>query len=377
MTIPGKLNLDRDVFLAEYWQRKPLLLRSAVDGFSLPLDADELAGLAMEEDVESRIVEQRDGDWHVHHGPFAGDAFRRDAPWTLLVQAVDQYVAEVAALRRLIDFIPQWRIDDVMVSYAVDGGSVGPHYDNYDVFLLQGSGRKLWQLGQACDGDTALLPHDELRLLRHFDAAQEYLLRPGDVLYVPPGIAHCGTARGESMTFSIGFRAPRTRDMVARWVDLLLERIDPELFYTDPGRDPVNRPGEIPGTDIERARQQLRAALDTADVDGWFGELVTEPRGAPPLPDTACDLGSLRGTLASIALSSGAKLAWQEQAGGTVTVFANGEQRAFDAGVIPCLSRLCGAWRLDGMALDDALDAKSPRALLDYLLQCGVIHVER
>jgi 50S ribosomal protein L16 3-hydroxylase len=377
MGSPGQLNLDRDDFLAQHWQRKPLLIRNAVDGFSPPLDANELAGLAMEHEVESRIVEYRDGDWHVRHGPFAEESFRRDAPWTLLVQAVDHFVPEVAALRRLIDFLPQWRIDDVMVSYAVDGGSVGPHYDNYDVFLLQGEGQKLWQLGQACDASSTLLSHDELRILDSFEVEQEYLLSPGDILYVPPGIAHCGTARGEATTFSIGFRAPRVRDMVARWVDRLLEELDPELFYSDCERDAVARAGEIPGSDIERARLQLQQALDTAGDDSWFGELVTEPREGSPARDEGHGLDNPQGRHGRIALCSAGKLAWQEEAGGAVQVFANGERGSFDGGVIPYLVHLCGNWHLEGTDLDAVLESEHGRALLDHLLQNGVIHVQR
>ena len=153
-----ELNLDREDFLARYWQSKPLLIRNALDRFKPPLSSHALAGLALEDDVESRIVEFSDKQWLLHHGPFCNADFQRDTPWTLLVQAVDHFIPEVAALRKLVDFLPRWRVDDVMVSYAVDGGSVGPHYDNYDVFLLQGEGQRLWKLGQFCDADTPCYP---------------------------------------------------------------------------------------------------------------------------------------------------------------------------------------------------------------------------
>lgn len=370
MNAPGQLNLDRNKFLAQFWQRKPLLIRSAVDDFKPPIDANELAGLALEEEVESRIIEYRDSGWHLQHGPFTEESFQRSTPWSLLVQAVDHHVPDVAALRRLIDFIPQWRTDDVMVSYATDGGSVGPHYDNYDVFLLQGEGQKLWQLGQTCDASSALLPYEELRILDAFEVEQEYLLSTGDVLYVPPGIAHCGTAHGEATTFSIGFRAPRVRDMVARWVDLLLEELDPEWFFSDPGRDPIARPGEIPDSDMERARVQLRAALDRDNVKAWFGELVTEPRGVSAEWGSDNDPGTGVGYLA---MSSSAKLAWQEEGNGEVLVFANGEGRCFDSSVIPCLVQLCGNW---GLERDDLLNTEHSRMLLEYLIQNGVIHAQ-
>ena len=135
---PAPLNLDREDFLARYWQRKPLYLPGAIANFKPPVSSQELAGLALEEGIESRLVEYRDDQWLLHHGPFQESDYDRDHPWTLLVQAVDHWIPEVAELRKLVDFLPQWRVDDVMVSYAPDGGSVGPHFDNYDVFLLQG-----------------------------------------------------------------------------------------------------------------------------------------------------------------------------------------------------------------------------------------------
>jgi 50S ribosomal protein L16 3-hydroxylase len=223
-----ELDLGRELFLAQYWQRKPLLIRKAIPGFKPPVSSDELAGLALEQSVESRLIERSGNIWQVQHGPFIEADFVRQESWTLLVQAVDHYIPGVAALRRLIDFIPQWRVDDVMVSYATDGGSVGPHFDNYDVFLLQGEGERLWQLGSYCDESSPLLPHEELRILSSFESSEEHLLQQGDILYVPPGYAHWGIARGECTTFSIGFRAPRITDMVSRWVDQLLSQLGPD-----------------------------------------------------------------------------------------------------------------------------------------------------
>ena len=214
-------------------------------GFTAPITADELAGLALEPYVESRIIERDGGEYRLHHGPFDEAAFNRQLPWTLLVQAVDHWLPEVAALRQLVSFLPGWRIDDVMVSYAGDGGSVGPHYDNYDVFLLQGEGCRRWRVGQWCGEDEPLVPHGELRILARFEEQADYLLEPGDILYLPPRVAHWGIAEGECTTFSIGFRAPRINDMVSRWADDALAQIEPALFYTDPSSEPVTRAGEI------------------------------------------------------------------------------------------------------------------------------------
>ena len=373
-----ELRLDRDDFLARYWQKKPLVLRNAIADFTTPLPSDELAGLALEEDIESRIIEQRDATWQLHHGPFVDSDFMREQPWTLLVQAVDHYVPEVAALRRCIDFIPQWRLDDVMVSYAVDGGSVGPHYDNYDVFLLQGEGQRLWQLGQFCDESTPLAPHDDLRILQNFEPTEEHLLNPGDLLYVPPGLAHWGIARGECSTFSIGLRAPRISEMVSRWTDQLLNELDTAGFYRDPGQDKTNRPGEIRPCDLKRVMEQLQGALGQACSNHWFGEMVTEPRSEPywELEELAEARAALvGGNVRFVELNASAKLAWQQEHP-NIVVFANGEHRRFAESILPLLLNLCGNWQLAGDQLAEALAHEVTTELLNYLLDNGCIYVQ-
>lgn len=373
----GELKFDKEAFLAQYWQRKPLLIRHALAAFTTPLSADELAGLALEEGVESRIIEHRDSRWLLHHGPFQESDFQRDIPWTLLVQAVDHYIPAVTALRQLVNFLPQWRVDDVMVSYAVDGGSVGPHYDNYDVFLLQGEGERRWQLGEFCNADTPLLPHDDLRILRDFNCTQEYLLGPGDILYVPPGIAHWGIAQGECTTFSIGFRAPRVNDMVSRWADRLLETMDTDLFYTDSHIEPASRAGEIRPRDLERVRAQLLAALDQETDSYWFGELVTEPRYDHISDDE--DLTQARNLLLTgacvVVLSPAARVAWQQEESG-IRVFCNGESRLFTESVLDSLVTLCESWRMEGENLASCMALPEPVKMLDYMLDNGGIYVE-
>ncbi len=371
------LKFDSNAFLAEYWQRKPLLMRNAISSFASPLPADELAGLALEEEVESRIIEYQGGQWRLLHGPFSAEDFKRDSPWTLLVQAVDHYVPAVAELRQLVHFLPSWRLDDVMVSYAVDGGSVGPHYDNYDVFLLQGEGERHWQLGQFCNSRSPLLPHDELRILADFAGTEDYVLGPGDMLYVPPGMAHWGVARGECTTFSIGFRAPRINDMVSRWADSLLERLDPETFYTDGDMDPATRAGEIRPRDLQRARAQVRAALDQAMDNDWFGAMVTEPRY-----DCSRDEEQLAHAMALLAdgpalleLSSAARVAWQQEESG-IMVFCNGEAALFSNGVLVSLIALCASGRLEGAALASGLAEAETARMMSYLLHAGGIDVE-
>lgn len=372
-----QLQLDPELFLGRHWQREHLLIRDAIPGFRPGVSADELAGLAMEDEIESRIIEYLTPRYHQFKGPFTGADFQRDAPWTLLVQGVDRYVPEVAALLDLVKFIPRWRLDDIMVSYAVDGGGVGPHYDNYDVFLLQGEGERHWQIGPLCDSSTPLMPDSELRILAEFSCEAEYTLTKGDILYVPPGVAHWGVAVGECTTFSIGFRAPRVNDMVSRWADHVLEQLDPELFYRDYRAAPASRAGEIRPADLQRARSQLLGALDQVDAPHWFGELVTE-QGLGDTPDDV-EQRRLRRQLRSdnccVQLQPGARIAWQQEAEG-ITVFANGQVDCFPETALPALVTLCERTVLSLTPGELAGANNATGELLSHLFQCGCINVK-
>ncbi|MFV0278453.1 MAG: JmjC domain-containing protein [Parahaliea sp.] len=372
MPAPARFHLPIDIghFLAHHWQREALLIRGAVKHFQVPLDGDELAGLAMEEEVESRIVEEAGGRWRVSHGPFAEADFQRPPPWTLLVQAVDQWVPEVAALKQLADFLPHWRADDVMVSYATDGGSVGPHFDRYDVFLLQGQGQRLWRLGQHCDDNSPLLEACEQRVLADFDCRQQYLLSPGDLLYLPPGLAHWGIAQGECTTFSIGFRAPARQDLLARLTDQALESAGAQALFSDPGRARATRPGEISSDDIAAARAQAIALLEQQDHPAWFGELVSEPRYPLQADDgPPADLEGLWLGQVQLWRNPAARILWCEQ-GSTLHVFANGSACELPVTVIPTLTGLIEKGRMD--CKNDGTD----RNLVTFLLETGACYAE-
>lgn len=278
---------DFGTFLSEYWQKKPLLIRNPWDSWSNPLDPDDLAGLACEEGIESRLIVQAGGPadddgWAVEHGPLAEARFSQleGKRWTLLVQAVDHYVANVAALIEPFRFIPNWRIDDVMVSYAADGGGVGPHFDQYDVFLIQGLGKRCWQIGAVCDQGSALLPHDDLRLLADFKATDEWILEPGDILYVPPGVAHNGIAVGDDcMTYSVGFRAPARNALIANYCDHLLSRLQDDDLYSDPGLRLQENPGEISAEALGKLHAMIaEAMLDRDAFARWFGAYNSTPK---------------------------------------------------------------------------------------------------
>jgi 50S ribosomal protein L16 3-hydroxylase len=270
------LRFDAEAFLRDTWQKKPLLIRNPWDHWENPLEPDDFAGLACEDGVEARLVERESGDWNIEHGPLPEARFGElgKKVWTLLIQAVDHHVPEVAELIEAFRFIPNWRIDDVMVSYAADNGGVGAHFDQYDVFLVQGSGKRRWQIGAACDAATPMLPHDDLRLLADFQPCEEWILEPGDILYLPPRIAHNGVALGKDcMTYSIGFRAPSCRELIAHWCDHVLDEIEDEDRFEDPDLRAQDNPGEISAQAIAAlyslATDRL---LDRSRFTRWFGQ---------------------------------------------------------------------------------------------------------
>jgi len=364
---PYRLELETEDFLARYWQREHAYLPAALAPFVPPADADELAGLALEEGVDARIVTGQAPYWEQHRGPFRGEDFQRQEPWTLLVQSVDHYWDEAAELLHAIPSLPTWRLDDVMMSYANDGGSAGPHYDNYDVFIIQGEGQRRWQIGGFCDSDTPRLPHDELRLLANFQARAEYLLNPGDVLYIPPGVAHFGVSLGESTSFSIGFRAPRLSDLLAAWVDNRLEEIEDDVLFRDPGREPVWRRGEITSRDLERASVQVRAALENDDPR-WLGEALTIGGASAPQRNEPADLSL--DSVANMRRTPGSRLAWYH-AENELLVFANGACRDVPMALQEAVEQLCDDQRIPVDATLDTHDAAGP--LLRWLMREGCI----
>ena len=230
----------------------------------------------MEAEVQSRIISVRDQQWRLETGPFTAQDFQRNDEWTLLVQQVDQLLPKVEALKRCARFLPTWRFDDIMVSYAVDGGGVGPHFDRYDVFLLQGLGTRRWYLGDFCDDKTPRLEHESLHLLQSFSAQQEYLLEPGDVLYVPPGLAHWGVAEGECMTYSLGFRAPRIHDLLARMTDAVIDRLAPDVLLEDAGTARAGAPGEVTQAQMANAKSAVINAIHALDDGCWLAEVVSQ-----------------------------------------------------------------------------------------------------
>jgi 50S ribosomal protein L16 3-hydroxylase len=323
-------------FLRDYWQKKPLLLRQAFPGFRPALDADDIAGLACDERAEARLVTGRfrGGNWTVRYGPFDETDLTAlpERDWTLLVQDVEKHYPPLRSLLDAFDFLPRWRIDDLMVSVAVPGGSVGPHVDQYDVFLLQAAGRRRWQL--AAHFDPQLEPDCELEVLRRFEAEQDWVLEPGDVLYLPPGIAHLGVAEGDGagalcMTWSIGMRAPSTADLLQALGEWLAAEEAEGGRYRDPGLQPAEHSGEIDAAALKRLGDLARAAID--DPQRWplfVGSFLSGYRLAqePAPPPRALRPAALRRALDQgrrLRHHPWTRLVWQRTADGAV-LFAAG-----------------------------------------------------
>lgn len=276
----GDISLDN--FLRDYWQKKPLLIRKAFPDLIPAVTPEELAGLSCEEGVNARIIVEKDAEtpWNVQYGPFDDDDFA-DLPethWTLLVSDVEKHIPQARTIKDCFKFIPDWRMDDLMFSYAPEGGSVGPHLDAYDVFLLQVSGHRNWMISET--HENQFIENIELSILSTFSADESWILEPGDMLYLPPGIAHHGVATDDCITCSIGFRAPSVRAMISEFAEYLANSMSNELRYTDPELKLQEHSSEITPSTINTIKELLKEHLTVSDnqVSHWFGEYMTEFR---------------------------------------------------------------------------------------------------
>jgi 50S ribosomal protein L16 3-hydroxylase len=272
-------------FLAEYWQKRPLLIRNALPGYVSPLDGDELAGLALEDSIESRLVLERDGSrpWQAEQGPFDESRFQTlpSSHWTLLIQDVEKHLPEIAGLLDCFSFLPHWRLDDIMFSYAADKGSVGPHIDDYDVFLVQAAGRRRWQIEGERRSETEYIPDLDLRILPEFNPTQDWILEPGDLLYLPPHIPHWGLAEGDGcITCSVGYQAPRLDAMVLDWCDRTVQSQVPSGRYRDQPLQPQTDSAELDAGVLASMHADIISYLqqDPIAFARWFGSYVSEPK---------------------------------------------------------------------------------------------------
>lgn len=364
-------------FLRDYWQKKPLLIRQAIPSFESPVSPDELAGLSLEEEVESRLViEHGANPWELRRGPFNEETYQNlpERDWTLLVQAVDQLVPEVAELIEHFRFLPNWRIDDVMVSFAAPGGGVGPHFDNYDVFLLQAHGQRRWRLGQMCDGDSPLLQHADLRILADFQGTDEWVLEPGDILYLPPRLAHFGIAENACMTYSLGFRAPSAAEVLTHFTDFLVQFLPDEERYSDADLAPIEDPHQIQSDALDRLRAMLAEHMDDERLLlTWFGQFMTEPRYPERVQGPEIEEQALFSALEDGALlvrNLSARLAWSEVDIGLL-LFASGQSRLLPGHLKDLLKLICSADALHTENLSEWLNDEDGRNLVWQLVKQG------
>jgi len=360
-------------FMRDYWQKKPLLVRQAFTDFESPIDADELAGLALEEEVESRLVlEHGETPWELRRGPFTEDTFGTlpERDWTLLVQSVDQFVPEVAELLEHFRFLPSWRIDDVMISFAAPGGSVGPHFENYDVFLLQGHGKRNWKVGQMCNSDSPLLEHADLRILADFEQSDEWVLEPGDMLYLPPRLAHYGVAEDNCLTYSVGFRAPSAAEVLTHFTDFLGQFLTDEERYSDADAQPVSDdPHQIQHDALGRLKSLLNEHMgDERLLLTWFGQFMTEPRYPELVSGEELSEEELVDSLeqgAIIIRNPSARLAWSE-VDDNLLLFASGQSRLLPGNLRELLKLICSA---DALHIDNLADWLGDEVGLELVCQ--------
>jgi 50S ribosomal protein L16 3-hydroxylase len=266
-------------FLRDYWHKRPLLIKNAMPDFAGLLSAAEMQTLAGREDVESRLIQGSGLKWQLDHGPFRKADFKRlpKTDWTLLVQSLDHLMPEAAALLARFDFIPHARLDDLMVSYAAPGGSVGPHFDSYDVFLLQGTGHRRWQI--SAQSDLSLIDDVPLKILRQFKPEEEWLLGPGDMLYLPPHYAHHGVAMDVCMTYSIGFRAPSAQELAHAFLVHIQDTLHIEGQYADPDLRLQSHPAEISRAMLEQIEAMIaRIQWGPADIAQFAGRYLSDPK---------------------------------------------------------------------------------------------------
>ena len=363
--------ITAEQFLSEYWQKKPLLVRNALPEIADILVPNDVMELALDENVTARLIKQKDKDpkqWTVKNSPLIkGDFQKMPKLWTLLVQAVDHYSFDLAELWKKFPFIPQWRRDDIMVSYAPQGGSVGQHFDFYDVFLVQGFGHRRWQLGQMCDAESEYVAGQPLKLLPEMNVHFDEVLAPGDLLYVPPCLSHYGVAEDECLTFSFGFRMPNVPDMMDRICDKFSENQALKNPLLDIIRDQVARAGEVTENELIYLKAKILDQLQNSMLlDDAIMSLVSESKYPENIPEaeeiSTTDLEEALEHGYLIQLEPASRLLYSDQEG-EILFWANGEGLCISEAFTPFLQ--CVA---DGQALELNADLANEDILDDLVM---------
>lgn len=351
LSLLGDLSINE--FLREYWQKKPLLIRQAIPEFTGLLDPKQLIKLACEEDAQARLVNHKRGKWHLHHGPFEAadfDALGKTS-WSILVQGVNHTLPQAAELLKHFSFIPHTRLDDLMVSYAPKGGGVGPHFDSYDVFLLQGSGHRRWQISE--QHDRTLIADAPLRILQNFTPEHEWVLNPGDMLYLPPHWAHNGIAEDECMTYSIGFRTPSYQELGEQFLVYMQDNLNIDGMYADPDLKAQTHPSEISTQMLTKVADVInQVKWDKADIASFLGCYLSEPK--PHIffepPEKPWTIKRFQQCIkeSGIALDLKTQILCQGS-----DIYINGEAVQVDADIYPILRSLADSRQLQADNLPD------------------------
>ncbi|MCW8856090.1 MAG: cupin domain-containing protein [Kangiella sp.] len=377
-------DISPEQFLKEYWQKRPLLIRGAfssaqVSGEDAFISAEELAGYSLEDDIESRLIEH-DGDlWQLEHGPIEESKFAKldDENWTLLVQSLDYFHPPLCGLIKACNFIPRWRLDDVMVSYATNGGGVGPHLDKYDVFLIQGEGQRRWRLGHKNQATTAICPHPQIAQIEPFDADMDVIVNPGDMLYIPPNTPHWGESVGNSICYSVGFRAPNIGGIVQKL--LQLPQTDLDQLWSDESRlNLASIGGELSTSMSQWAKQQLQQLWTSDDYLMAFGKEVTELK-YPDMLEVPDDDQLI--DWVELALEQGvkaeplARMTYFKRGGkqnNELWLFINGEWQAMHISLIPIIEKLNLTYKCSAKELA-TIDHEVAHSFLSFSIDLGAL----
>lgn len=370
--------ITAEQFLAEYWQKKPLLVRNGLPEIVGLLQPQDVQELALEEHASARLIRQKDknpNEWHVKSSPLTkGDFQKLPKLWSILVQAVDHYSFDLSELWKKFPFIPQWRRDDIMVSYAPKGGSVGKHFDFYDVFLVQGHGHRRWQLGQMCDVNTAFVPNQPLKLLPEIDVQFDEVLAPGDLLYVPPGMAHYGVAEDDCLTFSFGFRMPNVAGMMERISDQFSANTLLQNPVVDIARKQMSQIGEINSTELSYLKDLVLAQLqDSAALDAAIMSYMSEPKYPDNIPEPdeieADDLQEILHEGYEVLLEPASRLLYTKN-NGILNFWGNGEALCIAEAFAPKLKAIADG---ESLAFDSEFNELEILENVAYLLNESIL----
>ncbi len=382
---PTKANpapfLDIENFFHHYWKRKPLFLPQAFPKFTSPLSEDELAGLACEKIIESRIVlEHSTTPWQLRHGPFKAKDFQKlpNTHWTLLVQAVNHWIPQVSDILNHFNWLPMHYIDDIMISYAAEQGSVGAHFDYYDVFILQGSGKRHWRLGEFCSPQTATRKETPLGILQEFNTLEEYVLEPGDMLYIPQQQAHWCVALEPGLSYSIGFRTPSTAELLSSFCSERLAQLN-ETQRLQPSALHTLTPAALNSQTLDQVKQLLQNLIqDPEHLRDWFGRFITEPKypelEQEPTPQNKLTLDQQLVKYTLLRHNESSRFAYYEE-GNQVYLYVDGKSYQYPASLRELTVLLCNHRQLDCHLVISSLKSAADKQLLQMLLDQGLVYL--